>query len=105
MPDAPLFRNRSGHPYTKDTLARDFRNVRETAFPGDKRKLLDFRRSGAVEATAGDVGPLALSRKMANSIDCSKRLQDTYIPKRASLVRLADEARRRGRRALRENES
>jgi hypothetical protein len=46
-----------------------------------------------------------LSRKMANSIDRSKRLQDTYIPKRVSLVRLADEARRRGRRALRENES
>jgi hypothetical protein len=105
MPDAPLFRNRSGHPYTKDTLARDFRMVREAEFPGDKRKLLDFRRSGAVEATAGDVDPLALSRKMANSIDRSKRLQDTYIPKRAAIVRLADEARRRGRRKLRENES
>ena len=105
MPDAPMFRNRSGHPYTKDTLSRDFRNVRDAEAPGDKRKLMDFRRSGAVEATAGDVDPLALSRKMANSIDRSKRLQDTYIPKRASLVRLADEARRRGRRALRENES
>jgi len=105
MPDAPMFRNRSGKPYTKDTLARDFRRVRDIEAPGDTRKLMDFRRSGAVEATAGDVDPLALSRKMANSIDRSKRLQDTYIPKRASLVRLADEARRRGRRALRENES
>jgi hypothetical protein len=105
MPDAPMFRNRSGHPYTKDTLSRDFRNVRDAEARGDKRKLMDFRRSGAVEATAGDVDPLALSRKMANSIDRSKRLQDTYIPKRVSLVRLADEARRRGRRALRENES
>jgi hypothetical protein len=105
MPDAPMFRNRSGHPYTKDTLSRDFRNVREAELPGDKRKLMDFRRSGAVEATAGDVDPLALSRKMANSIDRSKRLQDTYIPKRAAMVRLADEARRRGRRKLRENET
>jgi hypothetical protein len=105
MPDAPMFRNRSGRPYTKDTLSRDFRNVHNAEALGDKRKLMDFRRSGAVEATAGDVNPLALSRKMANSIDRSKRLQDTYIPKRASLVRLADEARRRGRRALRENES
>jgi hypothetical protein len=104
MPDAPMFRNRSGQAYTKDTLARDFRRVRDADAPGDTRKLMDFRRSGAVEATAGDVDPLALSRKMANSIDRSKRLQDTYIPKRAELVRLADEARRRGRRALRENE-
>jgi hypothetical protein len=105
MPDAPMFRNRTGRPYTKDTLARDFRRIQHAESPGDKRKLLDFRRSGAVEATAGDVDPLALSRKMANSIDRSKRLQDTYIPKRAAMVRLADEARRRGRRKLRENES
>jgi hypothetical protein len=105
LPDAPMFRNRSGRPYTKDILCRDFRRVRYAEAPGDTRKLMDFRRSGAVEATAGDVDPLALSRKMANSIDRSKRLQDTYIPKRTALVRLADEARRRGRRALRENES
>ncbi|MEM8575554.1 MAG: hypothetical protein AAGF48_13065 [Pseudomonadota bacterium] len=103
MPDAPLFRNRSGRPYTKDTLSRDFRAVRDVEAPGDDRKLMDFRRSGAVEATAGDVDPLQLSQKMANSIDQSKRLQDTYIPKRAALVRLADEARKRGRRELRGN--
>jgi hypothetical protein len=29
MPDAQMFRNRSGRPYTKDTLTRDFRNVRD----------------------------------------------------------------------------
>jgi hypothetical protein len=92
-------------PYTKDTLGRDFRRIRAAELPGDTRKLMDFRRSGAVEATAGEVAPLLLSRKMANSIDTSKRLQDTYIPKQAALVRLADEARRRGRRTLRENES
>lgn len=104
-PDAPMFRNRSGRTYTKDTLSRDFRRIQHAECPGDKRKLLDFRRSGTVEATAGNVDPLALSQKMANSIDTSKRLQDTYIPKRAEVVRLADEARRRGRRKLRENES
>jgi hypothetical protein len=105
MPDAPMFRNRSGRPYTKDTLGRDFRRVRDVEAPGCKKVLLDFRRSGAVEATAGNVEPLALSQKMANSIDTSKRLQETYIPKRAALVRLADEARRRGRRKLRGNKT
>lgn len=103
LPDAPMFRNRSGRAYTKDTLARDFRVIREGVFPGDTRKLLDFRRSGAVEAAAGNVDALALSRKMANSIHSSQRLQDTYMPKRTAMVRLADEARRRGRRTLREN--
>lgn len=103
LPGAPLFRNRSGRPYTKDTLSRDFRNVRDLEAPSDDRKLMDFRRSGAVEATAGDVDPLALSQKMANSIARSKKLQDTYIPKRAALVRSADKARVRGRQALRGN--
>ncbi len=103
MPGSPMFRNRTGTPYTKDTLSRDFRRVRDVEAPGCKKVLLDFRRSGAVEATAGDVEPLALSQKMANSIDRSKKLQETYIPKRAALVRLADEARQRGRQKLREN--
>jgi hypothetical protein len=66
---------------------------------------MDFRRSGAVEAHAGNVDPAALAAKMANSINQSKRLQDTYLPKRTTTVRLADEARRRGRQALRENEA
>jgi hypothetical protein len=51
-------------------------------FLGDKCKLTDFRRSGAVEAHAGNVDPLVLATKMANSINQSKMLQDTYLPKR-----------------------
>jgi hypothetical protein len=35
----------------------------------------------------------------------SKVLQDTYLPKRATTVRIADEARKRGRRELRKNEA
>ena len=70
-------------------------------FPGDKRKLMDFRRSGSQEAQAGGVDPLALSTKLANSISQSKRLQDTYLPKRAATVRLADDARKIGRQKLR----
>jgi hypothetical protein len=36
---------------------------------------------------------------MANSIDRSKLLHETCIPKRASLARFADEARQRSRAA------
>ena len=70
-------------------------------FPHDTRKLMDFRRSGSQEAQAGGVDTLALATKLANSINQSKRLQDTYLPKRAATVRLADEARKPGRQKLR----
>ena len=86
------------------SLDRDFRIVRSAEFPGDKRRLMDMRRSGAVEAQAGEVSPLALAGKMANSVDQSAKLQDTYLPRRVAVVRLADDARKRGRRALREND-
>lgn len=104
LADVPLFRDQRGKPYTMFSLARDFRAVREVELPGDDRRLMDMRRSGAVEAQAGDVSPLALAGKMANSVDQSAKLQDTYLPRRVAVVRLADAARRRGRQALREND-
>jgi len=60
-------RNRSGNPYRADTLSDDFADVRELTFPGDKRRLMDMRRSGVVQAIAGEAGPLGLSAKLANS--------------------------------------
>jgi hypothetical protein len=104
MDDAPLFRDKDGKPYTMFSLDRDFRAVRAAVFCGDTRRLMDIRRSGAVEAGAGGVDPFALANKMANSIDRSGELQATYVPRRVGIVRLADAARIRGRRALRENE-
>lgn len=113
-PDMPIFhtrgagpgpqggRPRAPAPYTKDTLSKDFRIVREVAFPGDKRRISDFRRSGAIEATAGKVDPAALAAKMANSIDTNRDLQATYQPNHRAVVRLADEARARGRVVMRE---
>lgn len=103
-PDAQIFRNRSGKPYSSDTLGDDFRDLREKVFPGEDRTIMDIRRTGAVEATAGEVAPAALAAKMGNSIDHNKKLQETYLPVRTATVRLADEARRRGRRVLQENE-
>lgn len=113
LPETPIFHTRGGapgpkggrprppSPYTKDTLSKDFRIVRAAAFAGDKRKLSDFRRSGAIEAVAGQVDPVALAGKMANSIDSNRELQATYLPNHTTVVRLADEARARGRTALR----
>ncbi|MEK1890070.1 MAG: hypothetical protein AAAB35_21400, partial [Phyllobacterium sp.] len=70
-------------------------------FPGDKRMMLDFRRSGAVEAVAGGAAPAQLSAKLANSIGESKKLEATYAPIQVTAVRSADEARRTGRSKLR----
>ncbi len=102
---AKIFRNPSGQPYTKDKLDQDFRFVREAVFPGDNRCLMDMRRSGAVEANAGDVKAETLSAKMANSIAQSSKLQRTYLPKQVQTVRLVDEARKLGRQRLRKNET
>jgi hypothetical protein len=101
LQDAVLFRNRSGGPYRADTLGDDFASVRELAFPGDMRRLMDMRRSGVVEAIAGNVGPLGLSAKLANSIDRSNTLHKTYAPLDIEAVRNADEARLKGRRRIR----
>ncbi|WP_146604382.1 hypothetical protein [Rhodoplanes roseus] len=117
LPDTPIFHTRGGEPgskggrprppvpYTKDTLGDDFRVVRTLVFPGDTRKLMDFRRSGAVEAVAGGVDPAALAGKMANTIDQNRALQETYLPQNAAVVRLADRARASGRARLRQSKN
>lgn len=98
-PSAPIFRNRSGAPYSKDTLGDDFRDVRTLAFgPNERRTLADFRRSGTVEAIRGGAESPQIASKMANSFDKSKFLQATYAPVDLAAVRAADEARKRGRK-------
>jgi hypothetical protein len=101
-PDAILFRNRSGGIYREATLAHDFATVRELAFPGDKRRLMDMRRSGAVEAIAGDAGPIGLAAKLANSIGRSNTIHKTYAPVELEAVKSTDQARLRGRQRMRE---
>jgi hypothetical protein len=100
-PDAILFRNRSGNPYREDTLADDFRAVRQAVFPGDKRRLMDMRRSGTLEAIAGGAEGFGLAAKMANSIDHPNALHRTYAPVDEVAVQNVDEARLRGRPKLR----
>jgi hypothetical protein len=76
------------------------------AFPGDNRRLMDMRRSGVVEAVAGDAGPIGLAAKLANSIGRSNTLHKTYAPVDIEAVRNIDDARLKGRRRMRaENRS
>lgn len=111
--DAPIFRTRGyapgpkggrprlGAPYTKDSLVDDFADVRRLVFgSAEKRRLMDMRRTGAVEANAGGASVEAISAKMGNSIDQNKTLQKTYMPVNLAAVRTADESRRVGRRKL-----
>jgi integrase len=111
-PDTPIFHTRGAlpgpkggrprppAPYTKDTLSKDFREVRKE---GDKRTVGDFRRSGAIEVIAGQGDAATLAGKMANTIDSNRDLQATYLPNVAQVVRMADQARDRGRVVLRAN--
>jgi len=101
--DAPIFRNRSGRPYSKDTLGDDFRDIRALEFGHVENRLLaDFRRTGTVEALAGGVDPETLSNKMANTLSQSNFLHNTYAPVQLVRVREADAARKLGRAKLRE---
>jgi hypothetical protein len=105
-PDAILFRTRTGNAYGRETLGHDFAAVRALAFPNDDRRLMDMRRSGVVEAVAGDAGPIGLAAKLANSIGRSNTLHKTYAPVDIEAVRSTDAARLRGRQRMRaENES
>lgn len=101
----PIFRTRRGAAYRKNSFAEDFRDIRAAEFPGDTRMMLDFRRSGSVEAVAGGAGGTVLSAKLANSIGQAKKLEQTYVPIHVEMVRSADAARRLGRDRLRENKS
>ncbi len=102
--DAYIFRNRSGAPYSKDTLGDDFRAVRSAVFgEHEKRTLADFRRSGAHEAIAGGAQPAALAHAMGNTLSASNALFATYCPVNLTTIRSVMDARRRGRAMLRRN--
>ena len=61
---------------------------------------MDMRRSGVVEAIAGDAGPLGLSAKLANSIERPHTMHKTNAPVDIEAVRSADAARLKGRRRM-----
>lgn len=96
--EAFIFRNRSGQPYSKDTLGDDFRDVRAAEFgERDRRTLADFRRSGAMEAIAGGAHVEQLAHAMGNTLGASNALYATYVPVNKASIQAVMEARRRGR--------
>lgn len=101
--DAQIFRNRSGHKYSKDTLGDDFRTVRAAEFGETEKRTLghDFRRSGAVEAIAGEATAEALSHAMGNTLSASNALFATYVPVQFETILSVTAARRKGRTKLR----
>jgi hypothetical protein len=101
--EAYIFRNRSGAPYSKDTLGDDFRDIRAAEFGPLERRMLgyDFRRSGAVEAIAGKATPAELSHAMGNTLSASNALFATYVPVNVTSINSVFEARKKGRKALR----
>jgi hypothetical protein len=112
-PEAQIFRTRGYQatgkggrphepaPYTKNTLAKDFRILRTTVFgPHEKRKLMDLRRSGTMEAVAGDATAEQIGQTLGNDFKNSKKLQTTYAPNHLASIKKVNAARERGRKAL-----
>jgi hypothetical protein len=100
--EAYIFRNRSGAPYSSDTLGDDFRDVRRLVFgEREQRTLADFRRSGAVEAIAGGAKAEELAHAMGNTLSTSNALYATYVPVNLATIRGVMDARRRGRSKMR----
>lgn len=115
MDSAPIFRTPGSEPgpkggrrwqpqpYSTSKMDRDFRVVRKAVFGEDEhRQLADMRRSGAVEGDAGEGSLTDQSNKMANTVAASSKLRKTYNPVNVASVRRFDEARERGREAMRE---
>jgi hypothetical protein len=93
--------NRSGRPYSKDTLGDDFRRIRSAVFPGDERRLMDLRRSGASR-------PLREGRSQPLGGQDGQHHQPLagaaahVSASGLAAVKAADAARRAGRRRMRE---
>jgi hypothetical protein len=101
--EAYIFRNRSGAPYSRDTLGDDFRDIRAAEFGERDRRTIghDFRRSGAVEAIVGGASAESLAHAMGNTLSASNALFATYVPVNVATLRSVIAARRKGRGELR----
>jgi hypothetical protein len=117
LDNAPIFRTAGSvpgpkggrrwlpQPYSTSKMDRDFREVRAAVFgDNEERQLADMRRSGAVEGDAGAGSLTDQSNKMANTVAASSRLRKTYNPVNVVSARRFDEARERGRKAMKEEQ-
>jgi hypothetical protein len=116
--DAPLFwtagsapgpnggRRYLPQPYDRELFAKHFAILRAEVFgSSEKRQLLDFRRSGAVEAIMGGATREDLGTAMGNGIANNDELFRTYVPTNAAMLTGFQKKRQAGRQKLRENES
>jgi len=102
--DDPLFRTaKGGVPFTKNILGKTFKKYRDALYPNDTRTLADIRRSGATEASVGDVEGYKLGMAMGNGIANTKSLRKTYMVGTEAVVNPVNEARRIGRKRINEN--
>lgn len=99
--ETPILRQRDGAPYRdKNTFGADFRDVRNVAFPGDRRQLMDVRRSASVEADAAGADKRAIGELLANGLADSRFLEDTYTPPTVARARDVAKQRLEGRAKL-----
>jgi hypothetical protein len=99
--DTPIIRQRNGEAYrNKDTFAADFRDVRNAAFPGDTRQLMDIRRSANVEADAAGADKKTMGELLANGLADSRFLDETYTPPTVAKAREVAAQRIQGRAKL-----
>lgn len=82
LPDTPFLRTtRSQAAYTKVRFTDEFAKVRALAFgSGEKRRLMDIRRSGNLEADLGGASAEDRAEILANALDKDSRLEATYTP-------------------------
>lgn len=108
--DTPIFRTRpvsagpeGGRPRepiayrNRHVFAKDFRLVREIAFPGDRRQLLDIRRSANVEADAAGADKATMGELLANGLADNRFLDETYTPPTVAKAREVAALRLKGR--------
>jgi hypothetical protein len=101
-PESPVIRQRNGHAYrSKDTFGDDFRAVRAAAFgPAETRQFQDLRRSGNVEADAAGASKADMAQILANTLDASAFLDETYTPPTVAKARQVAQLRLEGRKRL-----
>lgn len=98
----PIIVMKRGEPYRNgNRFNKDFRKARKLAF-GEKeaRQCMDIRRSANVEADAAGADKVTMAKLLANRIDTSRFLEETYTPPTVAKAREVARLRVEGRQRL-----
>lgn len=101
---SPLLRRHNTQKPWKDApdFAKDFRRVRESVFPGDKRQARDVRRTVSFEAELGGAKADERGDLLANSMGSNAKLEETYTPSNVIRARKTQEKRAKGQEIMRQ---